>query len=134
MNACGRHISDHLSPIPNSQSLIHHHRVCKGLEFLSSYPSFIDQGEFYQLNKMVEKLTNAPLLYPYLCTELFDGVTTTGAVSWGLSSTLPHPPSKVFTTKDYEDIEMVDPPPQMDIPASALTLHPQQVPQQYPHL
>ncbi|KAL7615721.1 hypothetical protein Lser_V15G03658 [Lactuca serriola] len=76
-----------------------------------------------KLNKMVEKLRNAPLLYPYLCTQLFDGATSTGATSWGPSSTLPHP-AEVFTTQDYEDIEMVDTPSQMDIPALASTVPP----------
>ncbi|KAL7610368.1 hypothetical protein Lser_V15G14500 [Lactuca serriola] len=76
-----------------------------------------------KLNKMVEKLRNAPLLYPDLCTQLFDGATSTGAASWGPSSTLPYP-AEVFTTQDYEDIEMVDTPPQMDIPASASTVPP----------
>ena len=72
---------------------------------------------------MVEKLRNAPLLYPDLCTQLFDGATSTGAASWGPSSTLPHP-AEVFTTQDYDDIDMVDTPPQMDIPASASTVPP----------
>ena len=72
---------------------------------------------------MVEKLRNAPLLYPDLCTQLFYGTTSTGAASWGPSSTLPHP-TEAFTTQDYEDIEMVDTPPQMDIPASASTVPP----------
>ncbi|XP_023762570.2 uncharacterized protein LOC111911023 [Lactuca sativa] len=76
-----------------------------------------------KLNKMVEKLRNAPLLYPELCTQLFDGATSTGAASWGPSSTLPHP-AEAFTTQDYDDIEMVDTAPQMDIPASTSTVPP----------
>ncbi|KAL7618609.1 hypothetical protein Lser_V15G00329 [Lactuca serriola] len=76
-----------------------------------------------KLNKMVEKLRNAPLLYPDLCTQLFDGATSTDAASWGPSSTLLHP-AEVFTTQYCEDIEMVDTPPQMDIPASASTVPP----------
>ena len=38
----------------------------------------------------MEKLRNAPLPCPDLCTKLFDGVTATGIHSWGPSSTLPH--------------------------------------------
>ncbi|KAL7584235.1 hypothetical protein Lser_V15G46219 [Lactuca serriola] len=73
-----------------------------------------------KLHKMVEKLRNAHLLYPDLCTRLFNGVTSIGAASWGPSSTLLHPP-EVFTTQDYET---VDTPPQMDIPASASIVPP----------
>ncbi|KAL7593318.1 hypothetical protein Lser_V15G34879 [Lactuca serriola] len=76
-----------------------------------------------KLNKMVEKLRNAPLIYPELCTQLFNGATSTSAASWGPSSTLPYL-VEVFTTQDDDDIEMVDTPPQMDIPALASTVPP----------
>ncbi|XP_071700033.1 L10-interacting MYB domain-containing protein-like [Rutidosis leptorrhynchoides] len=44
-----------------------------------------------KLNKYAEPLKNAPLLYPDLCAQLFDGATVTGLDGWGPASTLPHP-------------------------------------------
>ena len=36
-------------------------------------------------------MRNAPLLYPYLCKQVFDGVAATGTGSWGSWSNLPNP-------------------------------------------
>ncbi|KAF5754508.1 putative Myb/SANT-like domain-containing protein [Helianthus annuus] len=42
-------------------------------------------------NKYVEALRSAPLAFPELCCQLFEGSTSNGFDSWGPSSTLPHP-------------------------------------------
>ncbi|XP_023748664.2 L10-interacting MYB domain-containing protein-like [Lactuca sativa] len=55
-----------------------------------------------KLSKYVDKLRNAPLLCPELCTQLFDGATSTGVHSLGPSSTLAHP-NETFSTHDFED-------------------------------
>ncbi|KAI3693747.1 hypothetical protein L1987_76699 [Smallanthus sonchifolius] len=47
-------------------------------------------------NKYVEVLRSAPLSYPELCIQLFEGSTSNGFESWGPSSTLPHPSEEVF--------------------------------------
>ena len=72
-----------------------------------------------QLNKYVDKLRNAPLPCPNLCTQLFDGATSTGVHSWGPSSTLPHP-NETFSTHDFEDTEMDEPAPHADTPSSTV--------------
>ena len=54
---------------------------------------------------------------------MFDEETLTNIYSWGPSSTLPHP-TKLFTTHDFENIEMEDQTPHMDITTSALTVPP----------
>ncbi|KAI3829482.1 hypothetical protein L1987_03607 [Smallanthus sonchifolius] len=58
-------------------------------------------------NKYVEVLRSAPLSYPELCIQLFEGSTSNGFESWGPSSTLPHPSEEVFDhnlngTEDFE--------------------------------
>jgi len=55
------------------------------------------------LNKVVGSLKSVPLLFPDLCTELFEGSTSTGIDSWGPSSTLPHPAD--YTEHDYVDVD-----------------------------
>ncbi|XP_052627063.1 uncharacterized protein LOC128133601 isoform X2 [Lactuca sativa] len=72
-----------------------------------------------KLNKYVDKLRNAPLPCPELCTQLFDGATSTGVHNWGPSSTLPHP-NETFSTHDFEDIEMDEPAPHADTPSSTV--------------
>lgn len=52
----------------------------------------------------MEKLKNAPLPCPDLCTKLFEGVTATGFHSWGPSSTLPHP-AEEFSEHDVDDVQ-----------------------------
>ncbi|KAI3758841.1 hypothetical protein L6452_06413 [Arctium lappa] len=42
-------------------------------------------------NKYVEKLRTAPLPFPDLCVQLFDGVASTGVGSWGPTSFVPNP-------------------------------------------
>ncbi|KAK9079613.1 hypothetical protein SSX86_001286 [Deinandra increscens subsp. villosa] len=42
-------------------------------------------------NPKVESLRRAPLDHPELCTQLFEGSTSTGFDSWGPSSTFPRP-------------------------------------------
>ncbi|KAD7479364.1 hypothetical protein E3N88_02500 [Mikania micrantha] len=65
-------------------------------------------------NKHAEALRSAPLVYPDLCIQLFEGSTSTGFDSWGPSSTLPHPFEDVYehNLNDFEDIEctQMDPP------------------------
>ncbi|KAL8196709.1 hypothetical protein R6Q57_024575 [Mikania cordata] len=58
-------------------------------------------------NKHAKALRNAPLVYPDLCIQLFEGSTSTSIDSWGPSSTLPHPFENVYehTFNDFEDIE-----------------------------
>ncbi|KAI3808824.1 hypothetical protein L1987_24785 [Smallanthus sonchifolius] len=58
-------------------------------------------------NKYVEVLRSAPLSYPELCIQLFEGSTSNGFESWGPSSTFPHPSEEVFDhnlngTEDFE--------------------------------
>ncbi|XP_052624812.1 uncharacterized protein LOC111888675 [Lactuca sativa] len=72
-----------------------------------------------KLNKYVDKLRNAPLPCPELCTQLFDGATSTSVHSWGPSSTLPHP-NETFSTHDFEDTEMDEPAPHADTPSSTV--------------
>ena len=43
------------------------------------------------MSKFVDKLRNAPPLYPYLCKQVFDRVAATGIKSWGSWSNLPNP-------------------------------------------
>ncbi|KAL8250697.1 hypothetical protein R6Q59_034390 [Mikania micrantha] len=65
-------------------------------------------------NKHAEALRSAPLAYPDLCIQLFEGSTSTGFDSWGPSSALPHPFEDVYehNLNDFEDIEctQMDPP------------------------
>ncbi|XP_023765942.1 uncharacterized protein LOC111914433 [Lactuca sativa] len=72
-----------------------------------------------KLNKYVDKLRNAPLPCPNLCTQLFDGVTSTGVHSWGPSSTLPNP-NETFSTHNFEDTEMEETTPHPDTPSSTV--------------
>ncbi|KAL8238008.1 hypothetical protein R6Q59_019089 [Mikania micrantha] len=69
-----------------------------------------------QSNKHAEALRSAPLVYPDLCIQLFEGSTSTGFDRWGPSSTLPHPFEDVYehNLNDFEDIEctQMDPPVQ----------------------
>ncbi|KAJ0957953.1 putative Myb/SANT-like domain, harbinger transposase-derived nuclease domain-containing protein [Helianthus annuus] len=46
-------------------------------------------------NKYVEALRSAPLAFPELCCQLYEGSTSNGFDSWGPSSTLPHPSEEV---------------------------------------
>ncbi|KAL7596924.1 hypothetical protein Lser_V15G30597 [Lactuca serriola] len=55
-----------------------------------------------KLNKFVLSLKSKPLLFPDLCTQLFEGSTSTGFQSWGPSSTLPHPVEE-FSAHDFDD-------------------------------
>ena len=71
------------------------------------------------MNKYVDKLRNTSLPCPELCTQLFDGATSTGVHSWGPSSTLPHP-NETFSTHDFEDTEMDEPAPHADTPSSTV--------------
>ncbi|XP_071728000.1 uncharacterized protein [Rutidosis leptorrhynchoides] len=57
-----------------------------------------------KLNKYAEPLKNAPLLYPDLCAQLFDGATVTGLDGWGPASTLPHP------QEAHDDLEINEEP------------------------
>ncbi|KAJ0587225.1 putative Myb/SANT-like domain-containing protein [Helianthus annuus] len=67
-------------------------------------------------NKYVEALRSAPLSFPELCVQLFEGSTSNGFDSWGPSSTLPHPSEEVFdhNLNGIEDIEcgQMEPPTQ----------------------
>ncbi|KAL8205987.1 hypothetical protein R6Q57_009538 [Mikania cordata] len=58
-------------------------------------------------NEHAEALRSAPLAYPDLCIQLFEGSTSSGFDSWGPSSTLPHPFEDVFeqNLNDFDDIE-----------------------------
>ncbi|KAI3783498.1 hypothetical protein L1987_42582 [Smallanthus sonchifolius] len=58
-------------------------------------------------NKYVEVLRSAPLCFPELCIQLFEGSTSNGFESWGPSSTLPHPSEEVFdhNLNGIEDFE-----------------------------
>ncbi|MFS7960369.1 putative Myb/SANT-like domain-containing protein [Helianthus anomalus] len=49
-------------------------------------------------NKYVEALRSAPLAFPELCCQLYEGSTSNGFDSWGPSSTLPHPSEEVKST------------------------------------
>ncbi|KAD6120380.1 hypothetical protein E3N88_11651 [Mikania micrantha] len=73
-------------------------------------------------NKHAEALRSAPLAYPDLCIQLFEGSTSTGFDSWGASSTLPHPFEDVFeeNLNDFEDIECT----QMDPPLQGVSEEP----------
>ncbi|CAI9268818.1 unnamed protein product [Lactuca saligna] len=72
-----------------------------------------------KVNNYIDKLRNAPLFCPELCTQLFEGATSTGVHSWGPSSTLPHP-NETFSTHDFQDTEMEEPTPHTDIPSSTV--------------
>ncbi|KAD5961503.1 hypothetical protein E3N88_12976 [Mikania micrantha] len=65
-------------------------------------------------NKHAEALRSAPLAYPDLCVQLFEGATSNGFDSWGPSSTRPHPFEDIseHNLNDFEDIEctQMDPP------------------------
>ncbi|KAD5508885.1 hypothetical protein E3N88_16588 [Mikania micrantha] len=65
-------------------------------------------------NKHAEALRSAPLAYPDLCIQLFEGSTSTGFDSWGPSSTLSHPFEDIYehNLNDFVDIEctQMDPP------------------------
>ncbi|XP_021986060.1 L10-interacting MYB domain-containing protein-like [Helianthus annuus] len=67
-------------------------------------------------NKYVEALRSAPLSFPELCVQLFEGSTSNGFDSWGPSSTLPHPSEEVFdhNLNGIEDVEcgQMEPPTQ----------------------
>ncbi|XP_076895531.1 uncharacterized protein LOC143548176 [Bidens hawaiensis] len=67
-------------------------------------------------NNKVESLRSAPLLFPELCVQLFEGPTSNGFDSWEPSSTLPHPSEKVsdHNLNNLEDFEctQMDPPTQ----------------------
>ena len=65
-----------------------------------------------QLNKFVLSLKTKPLLFPDLCTQLFEGSTSTGFQSWGPSSTLPRPVEE-FSAHDFDD----------DVPMETSTQH-----------
>ncbi|KAI3518126.1 hypothetical protein L1887_06534 [Cichorium endivia] len=58
-------------------------------------------------NKNIESLRRTPLPFPDLCTQLFEGATSTGADSWGPSSTLPRPSqdSTQYSLNDFDDID-----------------------------
>ncbi|KAK9054597.1 hypothetical protein SSX86_025676 [Deinandra increscens subsp. villosa] len=56
-----------------------------------------------KLDPYVEKVKNAPLIFPELCVQLFEGVTSTGAHAWGPSSTLPNPADE-FSTDDMDAV------------------------------
>lgn len=62
---------------------------------------------FKQSNKNIESLRRTPLPFPDLCTQLFEGATSTGADSWGPSSTLPRPSqdSTQYSLNDFDDID-----------------------------
>ncbi|KAL8269160.1 hypothetical protein R6Q59_000111 [Mikania micrantha] len=70
-------------------------------------------------NKYAEALRSAPLTYPDLCVQLFEGATSNGFDSWGPSSTLPHPFKDVseHNLNDFEDIECT----QMDAPLKVVS-------------
>ncbi|XP_024979053.1 uncharacterized protein LOC112516268 [Cynara cardunculus var. scolymus] len=61
-------------------------------------------------NKFVEKLRTAPLPFPQLCIQLFDGVASTGVGTWGPTATVPNPSSVTpeigedYDTQDYYDL------------------------------
>ncbi|KAL7589950.1 hypothetical protein Lser_V15G39181 [Lactuca serriola] len=55
-----------------------------------------------KLNKYVLSLKTRPLLFPDLCTQLFEGSTSTGFQSWGPSSTVPRPVEE-FSAHDFDD-------------------------------
>ncbi|KAL8204384.1 hypothetical protein R6Q57_010007 [Mikania cordata] len=65
-------------------------------------------------NKHVKALRSAPLTYPDLCIQLFEGYTSSGFDSWGASFILPHTFEDVFehNLHDFDDIEctQMDPP------------------------
>ncbi|XP_052619621.1 L10-interacting MYB domain-containing protein-like [Lactuca sativa] len=65
-----------------------------------------------KLNKFVLSLKTKPLLFPDLCTQLFEGSTSTGFQSWGPSSTLPRPVEE-FSVHDFDD----------DVPMETSTQH-----------
>ncbi|XP_052625010.1 L10-interacting MYB domain-containing protein-like [Lactuca sativa] len=64
------------------------------------------------LNKYVLSLKTRPLLFPDLCTQLFEGSTSTGFQSWGPSSTVPRPVEE-FSAHDFDD----------DVPMETSTQH-----------
>ncbi|XP_052622453.1 L10-interacting MYB domain-containing protein-like [Lactuca sativa] len=55
-----------------------------------------------KLNKHMLSLKTKPLLFPDLCTQLFEGSTSTDFESWGPSSTLPRPVEE-FSAHDFDD-------------------------------
>ncbi|XP_024974728.1 L10-interacting MYB domain-containing protein-like [Cynara cardunculus var. scolymus] len=56
------------------------------------------------------KLRTAPLLFPQLCIQLLDGVTSIGVGTWGPTATVPNPSSVTpeigedYDTQDYYDL------------------------------
>ncbi|KAI3710032.1 hypothetical protein L2E82_39805 [Cichorium intybus] len=68
-------------------------------------------------NKNVDKLRNSPLVYIDLCSQLFDGATSTGLQSWGPSSTRPRPTNEFFE-HDFDDVQCTQMEPPGAIPAS----------------
>src|SRR4051812_48496368 len=72
-----------------------------------AFESLANLKFFKQLNKVVGTLKTVPLIFPDLCTDLFEGSTSTGIGSWGPSSTLPHPNeyTDVDDTPNYVDVD-----------------------------
>lgn len=56
------------------------------------------------MNKTVGALKTVPLLFPGLCTQLFEGSTSTDFDSWGPSSTLPRPTPE-YTEHDFHEVQ-----------------------------
>ncbi|KAJ9542845.1 hypothetical protein OSB04_029351 [Centaurea solstitialis] len=72
-------------------------------------------------NKFVEKLRTAPLPFPELCIQLFDGVASTGIGTWGPTATVPNPSSVTseaedYDTQDYYDLTQDPLPSEEDMP------------------
>ena len=57
--------------------------------FLNSFISILISS-FKQSNKYVEPVRSTGLLFPDLCTQLFDGSTSNGFEGWGPASNLPN--------------------------------------------
>lgn len=72
-------------------------------------------------NKLVEKLRTAPLSFPELCIQLFDGVASTGVGTWGPTATFPNPSSVTpeivedYDTQDYYDLTQEALPSEEDV-------------------
>ncbi|KAI3751494.1 hypothetical protein L2E82_22582 [Cichorium intybus] len=73
-------------------------------------------------NKNVESLRTAPLPFPDLLSQLFEGAMSTGVDSWGPTSTLPHPSENLPDLNLTEDNDVYI--PQFEQPPSPTNPHP----------
>ena len=71
-------------------------------------------------------MRTAPLPFPELCIQLFDGVASTGVGTWGPTATVPNPSSVTpevvedYETQDYYDLTHDTLPSEDDIPSRPL--------------